>query len=149
MSPRHTHLLLMPLLLLALACGGRQQKPENLDLIHNPHSAEGYDTGARMPVISFEKDQHDFGRLSAGENISYSFKFTNTGDADLVIASCTATCGCTVADYPRGRVAPGESGYVTVTFKSAGKAGQQYQEVSLATNAQPAVKKLKIRAQVQ
>ena len=120
----------------------------DVDLIRNPRSAEGYDDKAKMPVITFDQDLHNFGRLSAGENISYSFHFTNTGDADLVISSCSATCGCTVADFPKGRIAPGKDGYVTVTFKSAGKSGQQYQEVTIVTNAQPSIAKLKITAQV-
>ena len=101
-----------------------------------------------MPVISFDNDMHDFGRLSAGESISYSFHFRNTGNADLVITGCSASCGCTIADYPKGRIAPGNDGYITVTFKSAGKSGQQLQEVTVVTNAQPSRVKLKIMAQV-
>lgn len=136
-------------LLLCLAfssCGNRTDL--DTDLIQNPNSAQGYDDSAKMPIISFEKEMHDFGRLTQGENISYGFKFTNTGNADLIISSCTATCGCTVADYPKGRIKPGESDYVTVSFKSAGKQGQQFQEVTVCTNAQPARVRLKIQAQV-
>lgn len=135
------------LLLLLSACGHKAENPD-VDLIRNPRSAQGYDANAKMPAITFDQDLHDFGRLSAGENISYSFHFTNTGDADLVISSCSATCGCTVADFPKGRIAPGADGYVTVTFKSAGKSGHQYQEVTVVTNAQPSVSRLKITAQV-
>ena len=119
-----------------------------MDLIRNPLTAEGVDSETKMPVMSFDSEMHDFGRLSGGENISYSFHFRNTGDADLIISSASATCGCTVADYPRGRIAPGGEGYVTVTFKSAGKAGQQYQEVVVVSNAQPSRVRLKITAQV-
>ena len=138
---------LFSLLVLSSACGHKTTDPD-VDLIRNPRSAEGYDETAKMPVITFDEDLHNFGRLSAGENISYSFHFTNTGDADLVISSCSASCGCTVADYPKGRIAPGADGYVTVTFRSAGKSGQQYQEVTVLTNAQPSVARLKITAQV-
>ena len=120
----------------------------DVDLIRNPMSAEGYDSLTAMPVMTFDSEMHDFGRLSGGENISYSFHFRNTGNADLVISSASATCGCTVADYPRGRIAPGADGYVTVTFKSAGKAGQQFQEVTVVSNAQPSRVRLKITAQV-
>ena len=132
--------------ILATAC---HNTPSNdVDLIRNPHSAQGYDSTEGMPVLTFDSELHDFGRLSAGENISYSFHFRNTGSADLIINSASASCGCTVADYPRGRVAPGEDGYVTVTFNSTGKSGQQYQEVTLVSNAQPARIRLKITAQV-
>ena len=83
----------------------------------------------KMPQISFESDMHDFGQLMAGENISYSFKFTNTGNADLVISGCDASCGCTVADFPHERIAPGKSNYITVSFKSQGMSGQQVNSV--------------------
>ena len=120
----------------------------DVDLINNPNSAQGYDQSARVPKITFDSDLHDFGRITAGESISYSFHFRNTGDADLVLSGCSATCGCTVADYPRGRIAPGKEGYVTVTFNSQGKTGQQYQEVTVTSNAQPGRNILKITAQV-
>lgn len=141
--------LLFGLLGLLVSCGGNTGKGDiDVDLIDNPHSAEGYDESAKMPVITFDQDLHDFGRLSAGENISYGFHFRNTGQSDLVISSCSATCGCTVANYPKGRIAPGGEGYVTVSFNSTGKSGQQYQEVTVVSNAQPARTKLKITAQV-
>ena len=135
---------------LALAsCGGNTKHEEvGVDLINNPKSAEGYDKDAKMPVITFDQDLHDFGRLSAGENISYSFHFRNTGAADLIISGCSATCGCTVASFPKERIAPGGEGYITVSFNSSGKSGHQYQEVTVISNAQPARSKLKITAQV-
>lgn len=135
--------------LLLAACDAKKDHDDiSVDIIKNPNSAQGYDNKAKMPVMTFDSELHDFGRLSAGENISYSFHFRNTGNADLVISSTSATCGCTVADYPKGRIAPGADGYVTVTFNSAGKSGQQYQEVTVVSNAQPARNKLKITAQV-
>ena len=129
-------------------CNSKATQDADVDLIRNPRSAQGYNDSEKMPVLTFDSDMHDFGRLSAGENISYSFHFRNTGDADLIISSTSATCGCTVADYPKGRISPGGEGYVTVTFKSAGKSGQQYQEVTIVSNAQPATSRLKIVAQV-
>ena len=137
------------LLLLTVGCGSPHNGDSvGVDIIQNPNSAEGYDTTAAMPVITFDCQMHDFGRLSEGESISYSFHFRNTGNADLVISSCNASYGCTVADYPRGRIAPGAEGYVAITFNSQGKVGQQYQEVTVLSNAQPARTVLKIVAQV-
>ena len=134
-------------LLLATACGNRQQEAD-VDLIYNPNSANGYDETVQTSVLTFDETSHDFGRLSAGETISYSFHFRNTGNADLIISGTNATCGCTVADYPKGRIAPGGDGYLTVSFNSAGKAGQQYQEVTVVSNAQPNRARLSITAQV-
>lgn len=129
------------------ACQNNKKDP-GVDLIRNPRSAQGYNEKEAMPVITFDTDVHDFGRLSAGESVSYSFHFRNTGKADLIINSCSATCGCTIADYPKERIAPGGDGYVTVSFNSAGKSGQQFQEVTVVSNAQPSSVKLTILAQV-
>lgn len=152
MKKRHLIITLLCLAVGAIAltsCRDKAEEGMDTDIIHNPNSAEGYDEHEKMPVMEFETNMHDFGRLTAGENISYSFKFVNKGNADLVISGCSATCGCTVADYPKERIKPGEGGYVTVSFKSAGKAGQQFQSVTVASNAQPGKAKLNIRAEVQ
>lgn len=148
MRKRLCFIYTVAVLLTLAGCKGKTADDTDVDLIRNPRSAQGYDIKEKMPVLTFDSDMHDFGRLSAGENISYSFHSRNTGDADLIISNTSATCGCTVADYPKGRIAPGGEGYVTVTFKSAGKAGQQYQEVTIVSNAQPATSRLKILAQV-
>lgn len=134
--------------LLLTSCGGGNEEA-GVDIIKNPNSAEGYDNSEKMPKIVFETDMHDFGQLMAGETISYSFKFTNTGNADLIISGCDASCGCTVADYPKERIAPGKSGYITVSFKSQGMSGQQIKEVVVASNTQPAKTKLRISATVR
>lgn len=135
---------------LAASCGHRSHSGDiDVDLIQNPNSAQGYDASEPMPVMLFDSDMHDFGRITEGESISYSFHFRNSGNSDLVISGCSATCGCTIADYPRGRIAPGGEGYVTVSFNSRGKVGQQYQEVTVSSNAQPSRIILKIIAQVK
>ncbi|MCR5821728.1 MAG: DUF1573 domain-containing protein [Bacteroidales bacterium] len=140
-------ILLVCIALLSAGCNSKTQN-SGVDLINNPNSADGYDENVKVPVITFDQDKHDFGRLTAGENIAYSFHFRNTGNADLIISGCSATCGCTVADYPHSRIAPGGEGYITVSFRSAGKSGQQYQEVTVMSNAQPSRNKLIITAQV-
>ncbi len=141
-------LTLLTVAFLFTACGG-SDKAADVDIIKNPNSAEGYDQSEKMPKIVFETDMHDFGQLMAGETISYSFKFTNTGNADLVISGCDASCGCTVADYPKERIAPGKTGYITVSFKSQGMTGHQLKEVIVASNTQPAKTRLRISATVR
>lgn len=149
MTLRHLSFLPFLIALLAITSCGNNEKGISTDIIKNPNSANGYDESQSMPKIVFETDMHDFGQLMAGEVISYSFKFTNTGDADLVISSCDASCGCTVADYPRERIAPGKTGYITVSFKSQGMSGQLVKEVIVASNAQPSRTKLRISATVR
>ena len=133
---------------LLAACNQASQNDIDVDLINNPNSADGYDSNEPLPIMAFDNELHDFGRISQGESITYSFHFVNKGKSDLIISGCSATCGFTVADYPRKRIAPGDDGYVTVTFNSQGKTGQQYQEVTVSSNAQPSKNVLKIVAQV-
>lgn len=140
---------LLTLTLAFTACHNNQPTNDiDVDLIQNSNTASGVDESVGMPTMLFDCDMHDFGRITEGESISYSFHFRNTGKSDLVISGCSASCGCTVADYPKGRIAPGDEGYVTVSFNSRGKMGQQYQEVTVNSNAQPSRQILKITAQV-
>ncbi len=144
---KKTAYILFATLILA-SCNGTD-KGADVDIINNPNSATGYNESEKMPKIVFETDMHDFGQLMAGETISYSFKFTNTGNADLVISGCDASCGCTVANYPKERIAPGKTGYITVSFKSQGMSGNQIKEVIVASNTQPSKTRLRISATVR
>jgi hypothetical protein len=88
------------------------------------------------PAITFEESKHLFGVIKEGDYAEYSFKFKNTGDGDLLIANATASCGCTVPDYPKGIVKPGEEGFVKVKFDSKGKVGVFEKTVTLTCNTE-------------
>ena len=74
-----------------------------------------------FPVMSFEEEQFDFGEIVQGTHVEHVFSFTNTGDAPLVITNARSSCGCTVPEYPREPVAPGESGELLVKFDGSGR----------------------------
>ena len=76
----------------------------------------------KFPQIKFEKTVFDFGTFSMDNPVQKcTFRFTNVGDAKLVINTVHASCGCTVADYPKDFIAPGASGEITVTYDGNGK----------------------------
>ena len=118
------------------------------DLVTNPASANGDDDEENVPVMVFEKDVHEFGKIVEGEKVSYSFKFKNTGKVDLIISDAKGSCGCTVPQWPKNPVAPGADGVVDVTFNSSGKSGMQNKTVTLITNAIPNTKVLTITGEV-
>ena len=89
------------------------------------------------PIMSFEKEAYEFGKIKQGESVSYSFKFVNTGKSPLIIKEASATCGCTVPEFPKEPIAAGASGEVKVTFNSAGKEGLQDKVVTLVANTIP------------
>lgn len=102
----------------------------------------------KAPEVSFEKMAHDFGPIFSGEKVAYNFRFTNTGDAPLIIINTRSGCGCTVGDYPKEPIPPGGTARVNVTFNSAGRRGFQSESVRVVTNATPQEYLLRITAEV-
>jgi len=118
------------------------------DIVRNPNSASGKGDKSELPVITFEKDFHDFGNLRTGERVRYSFKFRNTGKTLLVISSVTSSCGCTVSDFPRQPIKPGDGGTIDVSFNSEGRRGIQNKSVTVFSNTQPPTTMLRIKAMI-
>ncbi|MFN3555856.1 MAG: DUF1573 domain-containing protein [Bacteroidales bacterium] len=116
------------------------------DSASQPVSQEGI--AQQWPVISFEKEVHDFGKIIAGERVAYGFRFTNEGNSPLVITGIRSGCGCTVGDYPKDPLMPGEGGRINVVFNSAGRKGFQSESVRVLANTQESVITLRITAEV-
>jgi len=131
-----------------MSCHQKNDDNSLKNVINNPLSAESSGNPDQMPAITFQKTEFDFGRIYEGEKVKYNFKFTNTGKSDLIITSAKGTCGCTVPDYPKNPVKPGEEESVSVEFNSAGRNGQQSKTITITTNAQPPTVVLTIRAMV-
>lgn len=106
-------------------------------VIQNPATASGKKTDGKMPVIQFEKTEHDFGIIMQGEKVSYTFKYKNIGNSDLIINNATASCGCTVPHFSREPIAPGQSGEIEVVFDSSNRSGRQTKNITVWSNCQP------------
>jgi uncharacterized protein DUF1573 len=95
------------------------------------------------PQLVFEELEHDFGRINDQHPAEEEFKFTNKGTGTLkFILPLKATCGCT-AGNPRSpknpnvdqaEFAPGESGFIKVTYNPAGKHGDANQRITVTSN---------------
>ncbi len=120
----------------------------NTDVVNNPRSANDGAEDDKLPLMTFETETHDFGKIMEGEKISYSFKFKNTGEANLIISDARGSCGCTVPTYPKEPVEPGKDGLIEVTFNSEGKSGKQNKTVTLITNGIPNTKVITITGEV-
>lgn len=101
-----------------------------------------------LPTISFMEEFHDFGEVREGEVVEHTFTFTNEGEGPLIISNAQGSCGCTVPDWPRQPIAPGQKGQIKVSFNSKGRAGRQDKRVTLTTNAVPQSKVLNITSTV-
>lgn len=98
--------------------------------------------------ISFEEEVFDFGEITQGEKVTHTFKFKNTGDADLVIVSAKGSCGCTVPEWPKEPIAPGAEGEINVVFNSEGKSGKQHKRVSVVANTEPATTAVALKGEI-
>ncbi len=72
--------------------------------------------------IKFEKTTHNFGTFSESEpKVTCTFVYTNVGDQPLVVNQAIASCGCTVPEYTKTPIEPGDKGEIKVTYNGAGK----------------------------
>ena len=101
-----------------------------------------------FPKFTFDQEEHNFGQIRDGDIVSHTFRFTNSGEAPLIISKATAACGCTVPQWPKQPIPVGGSGEIQVQFDSSNKPGMQNKVVTITANTESKVKKLLIRAQV-
>ena len=99
------------------------------------------------PEFAWDITAYDFGKIQLNKPVTHEFKFTNTGDAPLVISSVQASCGCTVAEYSKDAIAPGAQGFVKATYNAA-KVGVFTKSVTVNANAENNVVQLFIKGEV-
>ncbi|KAA2218182.1 MULTISPECIES: DUF1573 domain-containing protein [Maribacter] len=98
-----------------------------------------------VPVMTFEKAEHDFGTIEQGTPQETSFKFTNTGNAPLIITDAKSSCGCTVPNPPKDPIAPGESSELVVKFNGSGQ-NQVTKTITVTANTEKGSELLRIKA---
>ena len=119
-------------------------KKENLEIAKERDNK--IDEGS--PVITFSRTEHDFGTINEGDIVETVFDFTNTGKSELIITNATATCGCTVPEWPKEPIAVGGTGQIKVKFNSSGKPNKQSKTVTLTTNTFKGKETVVIKTQV-
>lgn len=104
----------------------------------------------KYPVLKFEQTTIDCGVFSQDEPEQvFRFKFTNTGNAKLVINAVHTACGCTRAEYPKDAISPGGSGVITVVYNAKGKMpGKWMRAITVFYNGQTNAKKLYIKGEM-
>ncbi len=104
--------------------------------------------GLGSAIIDFDKREYDFGEVTEGDLVEGSFEIINKGKVDLIITSAKATCGCTVPDWPKEAIKPGESGEIKFTFNSRGRVGKQSKSITLQTNTEKVTETVRIKGTV-
>ena len=99
--------------------------------------------------LDFEKLEHDFGTFKeeAGSQ-SYNFKFKNNGESPLILNNVRASCGCTTPEWTRDPIAPGQVGFIKVSYNPAHRPGPFNKTVTVSSNAENATVILRIKGTV-
>ncbi|HAS35358.1 MAG TPA: hypothetical protein DCS15_02640 [Flavobacteriales bacterium] len=129
-----------------ISCGGETEQVST-EVVNNPNSA-GTEANQDVPTMEFSEPLYDFGDIAQGDRVNYNFTFTNNGTSDLVIASAKGSCGCTVPDWPKRPIKPGETSEIKVEFNSTGKKGKQHKKVTIVANTQPSKNVIAIQGNV-
>lgn len=138
---KFTKLFLLGIFCLTISCSNSTKKTNN---IQNPSVVS-----SESPIMTFDKNVHDFGTINEGETVSTLFKFTNTGKSDLIVVDARGSCGCTVPEYPKNvPIPPGGSGELLVSFNSSGNPNMQQKTVTISANTDSGRETVRIMAMV-
>jgi hypothetical protein len=97
----------------------------------NTAIAQEVTSGAK---IEFKKDTHDYGDIKYGADGACTFEFKNTGNAPLIISNAQGSCGCTVPEWPKEPINPGQTGKITVKYDTK-RPGAINKSVTITSNA--------------
>jgi len=136
--------LVIAMALVTVSC---KDKASDKIVADNVQTASSRDESqSKLPVMSFDKTEHDFGTIAQNAPQETIFKFTNTGEAPLIITNATSSCGCTVPQYPRNTpIAPGETGELLVKFNGSGQ-NQVTKTITVTANTAKGNETLRIKA---
>lgn len=150
--------------LLFFSCSGEKQETKSGDgskvqeikaepgsiseIIRSPVNAnEPIDT-TNVAKMVFDEKRHDFGTVNEGDIVRHKYKFINTGRIPLIISEAKSTCGCTVPDWPKEAIPPGESSEISVRFDTKGKPNQQGKPITIFANTYPNKTVLQLKGMV-
>jgi hypothetical protein len=92
---------------------------------------------------------YNFGKVTDGEKVEYSYRFKNTGTKPLVIVDASASCGCTVPQKPEKPILPGDIGFIKIVFDSKGRVGNAHKTITVTSNANPGFPPLVLTGDVE
>ena len=86
------------------------------------------------PMISLDKEIHDYGTIVQNADGVCHFKVTNTGNEPLIISNAKGSCGCTVPKWSNEPIMPGGSTTIDVKY-ATNRIGPINKSVTITSNA--------------
>ncbi len=106
-----------------------------------------FSIGVSAQEFKFEKEIINFGKIKKGENGKRIFKFTNIGNAPLIIKEIKTSCDCAVPKKPERPIMPGEKATITIEYDTSNTGGFS-KEIFIFSNAKESRKRIKIKGYI-
>lgn len=85
------------------------------------------------PIMSLESLTVDYGTIEENAEPLRIVKFTNTGEEPLIITNARGSCGCTVPQWPKQPIMPGETSQIEIRYDTK-RVGPFNKTVRITTN---------------
>lgn len=102
-----------------------------------------------LTTIVLSQSNFDFGKVKKGDKVEHVYDITNTGKNPLVISEVKPGCGCTVPDFTKEPILPGQKGKITLHFDSSNFDGNVNKYADVFANVEKAPIKLTFTANIQ
>ena len=67
-------------------------------------------------ILTLDSDMVDYGTIDQGSEPLRLAKFKNTGTEPLIISGAKGSCGCTVPNWPKEPIMPGETSQIEIRY---------------------------------
>ena len=84
-------------------------------------------------VFALESDVVDYGTIDQGGEPLRLAKFKNTGTEPLIISGAKGSCGCTVPNWPKEPIMPGETSQIEIRYDTK-RVGAINKTVTVSSN---------------
>ncbi len=91
-----------------------------------------------LTTLALSEANFDFGKLKKGDHVEHIYEVTNTGTNPLIISQVKPGCGCTVPDYTKDPILPGQKGKITLKFDSTNFDGLVNKQAEVYANVEKA-----------
>lgn len=102
-----------------------------------------------LTTLALSEANFDFGKLKKGDHVEHIYEVTNTGTNPLIISQVKPGCGCTVPDYTKDPILPGQKGKITLKFDSTNFDGLVNKQAEVFANVEKAPIVLTFSADIQ
>ena len=136
---RMKQLLVAALFTLTVSCLNKTDKEKTGHLSASNSSVEPATPPAvvdesKLTSIQWLDSSKSMGTVTEGGILKINYRFKNSGTKPLVIERVQPGCGCTVADYPKEPIAPGQEGEIRAEFNTQGREGVQKKNITVYAN---------------